>query len=189
MPTTEIPLPSQPFGNNMEFKHDAQLSAEVCWDMNKALKNRIANVVGDALTELLLQEGLSLRHQQCWDGPKLSASEVPWTPAVLHYLQRLWIVGTIFFYFSSRILFFSAIATATTVIFLVSQPCHFHTEVTATSLSANVMQKDYLPESCPVATGITLYGDLEELERVDVSSAEVAACISHRRSLRNITEL
>jgi len=33
--------------------------------MNKALKNGIANVVGDALTELLLQEGLSLRHQQC----------------------------------------------------------------------------------------------------------------------------
>lgn len=24
------------------------------------------------------------------------------------------------------------------------------------------MQKDYLPESCPVATGITLYGDLSE---------------------------
>lgn len=33
--------------------------------MNKALKNGIANVVGDVLAELLLQEGLSLRHQQC----------------------------------------------------------------------------------------------------------------------------
>lgn len=85
--------------------------------------------------------------------------------------------------------FLSAIATTTTVIFLVSQPCNFHMEVTATSVSANAMQKDYLPESCPVATGITLYGDLEELERVDVSSAEIAACISHRHSLRNITEL
>lgn len=42
-------------------------------------------------------------------------------------------------------------------------------EVTATSVSANAMQKDYLPEICPVATGITLYGDLEESERVDVS--------------------
>lgn len=33
--------------------------------MNKALKNGIAHVIGDALAELLLQEGLSLRHQQC----------------------------------------------------------------------------------------------------------------------------
>lgn len=189
MPATEILLPSQPFGNNMEFKHSAQLLAKVCLEMNKALKNGIANAVGDALAELLLKEGLSLRYQQCWVGPKLSALEVPWAPAILHYLQRLRIVGTTFFFTFPPEYFLSAIATTTTVIFLVSQPCNFHMEVTATSVSANTMQKNYLPESCPVATGITLYGDLEELERVDVSSAEIAACISHRHSLRNITEL
>lgn len=65
MPATEILLPSQPFGNNMEFKHSAQLLAKVCLEMNKALKNGIANAVGDALAELLLKEGLSLRYQQC----------------------------------------------------------------------------------------------------------------------------
>lgn len=33
--------------------------------MNKALKKGIANVVGNALAELLLQEGIFLRYQQC----------------------------------------------------------------------------------------------------------------------------
>ena len=46
MPTAEIMLSPQPFGNNMEFKCCAQLSAEPCWEtnkFNKTLQDRLSN--------------------------------------------------------------------------------------------------------------------------------------------------
>lgn len=69
--------------------------------------------------------------------------------------------------------------------FLASQPHNFHVfqiqfpNVCKFSFSKFGSKGLFLPESCPVATGITLYGDLEESERVHVSNTQNAVCISY----------
>lgn len=103
MPTTEIMLSPQPFGNNMGFKCCAQLSAEPCWEtnkFNKTLQDRLSNTVCIAWKNPLLYARLSPGDQWCWVRPELSTVKVLCTPAIPPHPQILWNLGIFIFFFS-----------------------------------------------------------------------------------------